>query len=179
MQPLHSSPTEWRETWQLALQALRANKVRAMLTMLGVIIGSACIVLVVTVALAGKRYIIGQIEGVGANLVYASVIYSGHRTPADEITPADLEAVKASVPDAVEVAGTNDIAMSTSVNGQEHPIYLVGVTSGFQKIRNLIILQGRYLDQDGVGCARGHGVAGALTGFFYAHTICAWSTLIN
>ena len=74
MQPLHSSPTEWRETWQLALQALRANKVRAMLTMLGVIIGSACIVLVVTVALAGKRYIIGQIEGVGANLVYASVI---------------------------------------------------------------------------------------------------------
>jgi putative ABC transport system permease protein len=148
MQPLHSSPTEWRETWQLALQALRANKVRAMLTMLGVIIGSACIVLVVTVALAGKRYIIGQIEGVGANLVYASVIYSGHMTLADEITPTDLEAVKASVPSAVEVAGTNDMAMSMSVDGQEHPIYLVGVTSGFQKIRNLIILQGRYLDQD-------------------------------
>src|ERR1700678_782629 len=77
MQPLRGSPTEWRETWQLALQALRANKVRAMLTMLGVIIGSACIVLVVTVALSGKRYIIGQIEGVGANLVHASVIHSG------------------------------------------------------------------------------------------------------
>ncbi len=77
MQPLRGSPTEWRETWQLAVQALRANKVRAMLTMLGVIIGSACIVLVVTVALAGKRYIIGEIEGVGANLVYASVIHSG------------------------------------------------------------------------------------------------------
>ena len=42
--------------------------------MLGVIIGSACIVLVVTVALAGKRYIISQIEGVGANLIFGEVI---------------------------------------------------------------------------------------------------------
>jgi putative ABC transport system permease protein len=116
--------------------------------MLGVIIGSACIVLVVTVALAGKRYIIGQIEGVGANLVYASVVHSGPITLADEITPADLEAVKTSIPAVVETAGTNDMAMSMSVDGQEHPIYLVGVTSGFQKIRNLLILQGRYLDQD-------------------------------
>ncbi len=56
----------WGETFQVAVQALRADKVKAMLTMLGVIIGSACIVLVVTVALTGKRYIISQIEGVGS-----------------------------------------------------------------------------------------------------------------
>jgi putative ABC transport system permease protein len=148
MQPLRGSPTEWRETWQLAMQALRANKVRAMLTMLGVIIGSACIVLVVTVALAGKRYIVGEIEGVGANLIHASVIHSGPVTLADEIAPADLEAVKANVPGVVEAAGTNDMAMSLSVDGQEHPIYLVGVTAGFQEIRNLLVLRGRYLDQD-------------------------------
>ncbi len=42
------------ETARLALQALRSNKLRALLTMLGVIIGSACIVLVVTVALGGE-----------------------------------------------------------------------------------------------------------------------------
>src|ERR1700722_20007883 len=50
----------WAETWNLALEALRANKLRAALTMLGVVIGSACIVLVVTVALAGRRYIGAQ-----------------------------------------------------------------------------------------------------------------------
>ncbi|HXN74227.1 MAG TPA: ABC transporter permease [Candidatus Acidoferrales bacterium] len=130
------------------MQALRANKVRAMLTMLGVIIGSACIVLVVTVALAGKRYIVGEIEGVGANLIHASVIHSGPVTLADEIAPADLEAVRANVPGVVEAAGTNDMAMSLSVDGKEHPIYLVGVTAGFQEIRNLLVLRGRYLDQD-------------------------------
>ena len=69
-----NSPIVLAETWGLAMEALRANKLRAMLTMLGVIIGSACIVLVVTVALAGKRYIISQIEAVGANLVYGEVI---------------------------------------------------------------------------------------------------------
>lgn len=151
MQPLRGSPTEWHETWALALQALRANKVRAMLTMLGVIIGSGCIVLVVTVALAGKRYIIGQIEAVGSNLVYAEIIHSGAARPltlADEITPADMQAVRESVPSVVEVAGTSDMTMSISVNGREQPIVLVGVTDGYQKIRNLIILQGRYLDPD-------------------------------
>ncbi len=48
-----------------------------MLTMLGVIIGSACIVLVVTVALVGKRYVVGQIEGVGVNLIYAELVHTG------------------------------------------------------------------------------------------------------
>jgi len=51
----------WSETWSMAMEALRANRMRAALTMLGVVIGSACIVLVVTVALSGKKYIAAQI----------------------------------------------------------------------------------------------------------------------
>jgi putative ABC transport system permease protein len=133
------------------MDALRANKVRAMLTMLGVIIGSACIVLVVTVALAGKRYIIGQIEGVGANIVYAELVRTGAAQPAtlaDEITLGDLEAVKQGTPNVTEAAGTRDIPMSVVVDGVEHPVSLVGVTEGFQQIRNLMILRGRFFDSD-------------------------------
>src|ERR1700678_3602271 len=118
MQPLRGSPTEWRETWQLALQALRANKVRAMLTMLGVIIGSACIVLVVTVALAGKRYIIAQIEGVGSNLIYGAVEHtedSQKTALADEVTVADMEAVKAAFPEVAYAAGTHDLPMTVVI----------------------------------------------------------------
>src|SRR6202050_5776055 len=87
----------WSETWSLAMQALRANKMRAVLTMLGVIIGSGSIVLVVTIALAGQRYVLSQIEGIGANLVSARVVSSddaGSLTVEDQITPADLDAVK-------------------------------------------------------------------------------------
>ena len=136
-----------RETWHVALDALRANKVKAALTMLGVVIGSACIVLVVTISLICKTYVLAQIEGVGSNLVYANYIggVGNARSQADEISLSDMEAVR-HLPHVTEVAGTYDVATSIVVNGQEKPVALVGVTEGFQKIRNLLILEGRFFD---------------------------------
>jgi len=147
----NSTPIFWAETWSLALQELRTNKVRAMLTMLGVIIGSACIVLVVTVALVGKRYVVGQIEGVGVNLVHAELVHTGDAqriTLGDEITLADMEAAKAALPHVAVVAGSHDMPVTFVVNGVSRPVSLVGVTEGFQEIRRFLILRGRYLDQD-------------------------------
>ena len=136
------------ETWGVAIDALRANKVKAALTMLGVVIGSACIVLVVTIALIGKNYVISQIEGVGSNLVYAYYRGGGGvRTIADEISIADMNAVR-ELPHVVEVAGTHDTTnLNVVVNGTEKSIALIGVTEGFQKIRNLLILKGRFFDE--------------------------------
>ncbi len=136
-----------RETWQVALDALRANKVKAALTMLGVVIGSACIVLVVTIALIGKTYVLAQIEGVGSNIVYADYGggIAGARSQADEITVSDMEAIR-HLPHVVEVAGTFDMPTSIVINGQEKPVALIGVTQGFQKIRNLLIVEGRFFD---------------------------------
>jgi putative ABC transport system permease protein len=139
------------ETWMVALDALRANKVKALLTMLGVVIGSACIVLVVTVALTGKKYIIAQIEGVGSNIVYAQVVRAGpgrSAVLADELTVEDMEAVRKGTPLAAAVAGTREIPMSVVVEGVERPVSLVGVTEEFQRIRNLLLVRGRFFDVD-------------------------------
>src|SRR5438552_1242334 len=138
------------EVWKIAIDALRANKVKALLTMLGVVIGSACIVLVVTISLIGKSYIIGQIEGVGANIVYGELRRAGlqNTTISDEITLADLEAVHDTVPAVVRVAGTHDVQMSVVAGGVERPVTLVAVTQDFQAIRNLHVTQGRYFDDD-------------------------------
>ncbi|HUO59922.1 MAG TPA: ABC transporter permease [Candidatus Acidoferrales bacterium] len=140
------------ETWGVAIDALRANKVRAALTMLGVMIGSACIVLVVTIATLGRTYVLAQIEGVGSNLVYAS--YQGGsggagatRRLGDEITLGDMDAV-AQQPHVAKVAGTYDLPLSIVVNGVEKPVTLIGVTEGFQDIRNLLILHGRFFDEE-------------------------------
>jgi putative ABC transport system permease protein len=146
-----NTPLLWGETWSLALQALRANKMRAMLTMLGVIIGSACIVLVVTVALAGKVYITSLIEGVGSNLIYGELVHTSenrHASLADEITVADMQAAKEELPSVAVSAGTHDLDMTVAVNGITSPVKLVGVTDGFQEIRRLLVLDGRYFDQD-------------------------------
>jgi len=142
----------WGEIWKLALQALLANKLRSVLTMLGVIIGSASIVLVVTIALSGQRYVVGQIEGIGANLVYARVVTGGEGealAQADQINSNDLAAVKEALPNLVsDAAGVDGVSMTVTAGGQERPVNLVGVTNGFEKIRNLAILRGRYFDAD-------------------------------
>jgi putative ABC transport system permease protein len=136
------------ETWMVALEALWANKVRAFLTTLGVVIGSACIVLVVTVALSGRRYVIAQIEGVGSNLVYARLETDPDRAVMlqDELSLEDMNATKAAIPGVVTVAGTREMQSRVLAGSVEHNVNLVGVTEGFQQIRNLLILRGRFLD---------------------------------
>lgn len=131
------------------MEALRANKMRAVLTMLGVIIGSACIVLVVTVALTGKQYIGAQIEAVGSNIVYAWLEQSNtsqNVSLADQISVSDLNAIREGVPDILQVSGTNDIPMDVVASRRVWPVRLIGVTQGFQQIRRLVISNGRYFD---------------------------------
>jgi putative ABC transport system permease protein len=136
-----------RETVSVAIDALRANKVRAILTSLGVIIGSASIVLVVTVALTSKTFILSQIESVGSNLAWVELVQRPDKPqPLNyELTLEDLEAVKA-IPNVIEVAGTRELETSVVVDGVERPVHLVGVTEGYQAIRRLLILRGRYFD---------------------------------
>jgi putative ABC transport system permease protein len=152
MKQAQNSAAFWGETWGLTMQALRVHKVRAALAMLGVVIGSSCIVLVVTVALTGRKYVLNQIEGIGANLVYAyAVAPNGPESlpRGDLITPSDLQALKEGIPnDLVNAAGANAVSMTAYANGQQRSVNLVGVTPGFRQIRHLQILAGSYFVQD-------------------------------
>jgi len=138
------------ETWKIALNALCQHKLRAALSMIGVVIGSASLVLVVTAGLTGGRYILEQIEGVGSNLAYAELRRSGGQAGSlsDEITTADLDAIQTQVPGVGAVAGSRDMPMTVVVNGVERPVTVIGVTAGFQEIRHLIVTEGRYFDAD-------------------------------
>jgi putative ABC transport system permease protein len=137
-----------KETLSVSVDALRANKLRAMLTSLGVIIGSASIVLVVTVALTSKKFVISQIEAVGSNVVWAELIRSSEKAQplSYEMTEEDMEAAKDTIPEIAQVAGTSDVQMSVVAQGVVRPVTLIGVTTGYQEIRRLVVLRGRYLD---------------------------------
>src|SRR2546428_13006277 len=95
-----------RETVTVAIDALRANKVRAILTSLGVIIGSASIVLVVTVALTSKTFVLSQIEAVSSNLVQAELVQRPDKPQplSYEITLEEIAASKC-IPYVCEVSG--------------------------------------------------------------------------
>src|SRR5215469_14137200 len=86
------------EAPRASLAALRANKFRAFLTALGLVIGNASVILVVTVSLTSRDYILDQLQRIGSNMVYAQ--YDGGNNPsmaasdADYIKISDVEAVR-------------------------------------------------------------------------------------
>ena len=136
-----------RETVTVAIDALRANKLRAMLTSLGVIIGSASIVLVVTVALTSKRFVLSRIESIGSNLVWVELVQRPDKPQplSYEMALDDMEAAK-SIPHVIQAAGTRELPMTVIAGGAERPVSMLGVTDGYQAIRRVLIVRGRYLD---------------------------------
>ena len=136
-------------TWTEAFRALGAHKLRSFLSTLGITIGTACVVLVVTVSLTARQYLVGLIESIGSNLVYAEVLRSGGPAAlADELNPADAQALRDGIPQVAQVAGSTHLPTTIDVASKVYSANLVGVTEDFGNIRHLQILRGRYLDQD-------------------------------
>src|SRR5580698_5381797 len=109
------------EALSVAWDSLRRNKLRVCLAIFGVMIGSACIILVVTVSLTERRYVMDQIEGIGSNLVYANYDYDPRHPSArkEDINLSDVEAVKSGIPEVVEAAGTRSMPVVAQLDGNE------------------------------------------------------------
>ncbi len=88
----------WNEALGFSIQALRANPIRSFLTGLGMVIGTASVILVVTISLTSQEYIINQIEAVGSNMIFASFEVGSKQADAevnsDFIKFADVQAVR-------------------------------------------------------------------------------------
>src|SRR5215469_13677874 len=116
---MRDSMQQWLECFRLAIAALRADKVKACLTTLSVLIGSASLVLVLTIAGTGKRYIISRIEGIGSNLAYATLNRNGSPTTLDdELSFLDLAAIHNKLPMIRAVAGTYDAPIDFQIGGK-------------------------------------------------------------
>ena len=85
------------ESLRFSAQALRANPVRSLLTGLGMVIGTASVILVVTISLTSRDYILEQVEGVGSNIIFAYYATGGPSRPtadADYVKMADVAAIR-------------------------------------------------------------------------------------
>src|SRR5277367_6856867 len=89
------------DTMSVALQTFRIGKVRFILTSLGMVIGTASLILVVTIGLTGKQYLLQQIQNIGSNMMIAEYsgggIY-GRDVNSDFLTLDDLNAIRQRVP---------------------------------------------------------------------------------
>ncbi len=144
----------FRETLRLAFDSFRASKARFLLTMLGMVIGSASVILVATVGLTGKRFALDSITGLGPNKVemqYAGGVVMGPdnvSTP-DYMTLEDMKVVDAQVPGVMAsspfLENHDRIAVGGGVTKEE---MLLGVTPQYRIIRNLKVLAGRFMDDE-------------------------------
>src|SRR5471030_1469142 len=91
------------EVISLAIDSFRASKARFLLTMLGMVIGSASIILVVTVGMTGRQFAIATISSLGPNKIEmqysgGTVIGPDDTSTPDYMTREDMQAVVESVP---------------------------------------------------------------------------------
>ena len=141
-----------RETVSLAFDSFRANKTRFLLTMLGMVIGSASIILVATLGLTGKQYALNLIASIGPNMVEmqfngGNVAGPDNVSTPDYMTREDEAAVREQVPGIVASSPMLEYHDTLSIgNGITKDTMILGVSPQYREVRNLQIVAGRFFD---------------------------------
>jgi putative ABC transport system permease protein len=141
-----------------------SNKVRFILTALGMVIGTASLILVVTIGMTGKQYVLNQIQSIGTNEVWAEYLggapHISNSNP-DPLTMDDLEAVRQVVPGIVASSPVAQLSDRVPVgNGKEKDVTILGVTPEYLRVRNLLVPSGRFFDQED---SQAHNKVGLIT----------------
>ena len=138
------------EALRFSSQALRANPIRSLLTALGMVIGTASVILVVTISLTSRDYILEQIEGIGSNIIFAYFVTAGETSvaaDADYIKMADVEAMRQELrSDIVAATGVMSNAAQILIDGRMQDVKVNGSDQDYQAVRNIVIGSGRFLD---------------------------------
>src|SRR3984885_5863712 len=151
--PTHPPKLVLGEIFSFAYDTFCSNKVRFALTALGMVIGTASLILVVTIGMTGKQYVLNQIQSIGANMVYAEYQGGATNLNPDFLTIDDMHAVLAQVPGIAASSPVVPINERVPVgNGKERDVRVLGVMPEYSAVRNLAILSGRFfaaLDEQG------------------------------
>ncbi len=142
------------EALSFSAQALRASPVRSLLTALGMVIGTASVILVVTISLTSRDYILQQVEGIGSNIIFAYYVTSGPTSPsadADYVKIADVDAIRQSLKaDIVAATAVMSSFDQILIGGKQQDVKVNGTDEDYAAVRNIVISSGRFLDHSDV-----------------------------
>src|SRR4051812_30889761 len=137
------------ENVRVALSGLRSNKLRAALTMLGITIGVAAVIVLVSIGQAVDTFVRGQFLGLGTNLV---IVFPADNSRGETVrlTLKESKALadQARVPDALYVMPQLNISLALSYSGHNAAGRIRGVTPNYPSIRNREVAAGRFFDQN-------------------------------
>jgi putative ABC transport system permease protein len=138
------------EAVRFSWQALRASPVRSLLTGLGMAIGTASVILVVTISLTSRDYILEQVQGIGSNIIFAYYAAAGGSTvsDADYIKMPDVQAIRQELTsDIVAATGVMSNFDRILIGGKEQDVKVIGTDQDYRAVRNIVISSGRFLDE--------------------------------
>ena len=138
------------EAIRFSAQALRASPIRSLLTGLGMAIGTASVILVVTISLTSRDYILEQVQGIGSNIIFAYYASAGGSTvsDADYIKMPDVQAIRQELTsDIVAATGVMSNFDRILIGGKEQDVKVIGTDQDYQAVRNIVISGGRFLDE--------------------------------
>jgi putative ABC transport system permease protein len=136
------------ENIRIAFRGLAANKLRAALTMLGIMIGVSAVITLLSIGDGVSRFIADQFIGLGTNLVFVMPNLEPGQTEAT-LTMLDAETLAdaAMVPDAIGVAPVYFRSGDLQYGGTSHNGTLIASTPDYAAIRGLEIARGRFIDE--------------------------------
>ena len=160
------------ESIRVALAALWANKLRALLTMLGVIIGVMSVIVMIAIVQGIRQQILDQFAGNGANLIFASYqpkIGSVQRGGFAGLTMEDARAVEARCPMIGAVSPSAEASVVAQAGSNRRSLTLTGVLDTYNQTQNLPLAEGRFVSAEdvaawGKACVIGHKVKQDLFG---------------
>lgn len=151
-------------TFLLALREIRRNILRSFLTVLGIVIGVAAVITLVTVGSGATAQVTNQIASLGNNML---IIRAGKRMgPPDKSESPDFTAddVKAITREITSIAAVTGIDTSTviAVNGSDNwETTVTGIKNDFFKIRNWVVVKGRQFEDSEIQGGRSACIVGA------------------
>ena len=162
--PRHKPTLVFSEIVSFAYDTFCSNKVRFALTGVGMVIGTASLILVVTIGMTSKQYVLNLIQSIGANEVYAEYEGGGQSitdSAPDPLTVDDMTAAVRDVPGIVAASPVVPLGDRIPIgNGKERDIQILGVYPDYLNVRNLVIPSGRFFDAED---EQAHNKVGVIT----------------
>ena len=143
---------KWRRVIRIAWEGLNRNKLRSLLTMLGVIIGVAAVIIMVAVSTGTEATIAEQIQGLGTNLIFIQESFTrttpGQRQTSNGLTFEDADAIKENIPGISGVVVEQNASETVKYGGESiDDVSILGTTVDFPQVRDMTIAEGRYFNQ--------------------------------
>jgi len=137
---------------KIAWEGLNRNRVRSLLTMLGVIIGVAAVIIMVAVSTGTEATIAEQIQGLGTNLVFIQQSFTrmtpGERQTGSGLTMEDAEAIKENISGISGVVVEQNSSETVKYSGASiDEVSILGTTIDFPEVRDMTIAEGRYFSE--------------------------------